>query len=67
MQLRNNGDFFSVSFVKLKSIIKILGDNMNEKKNDKNKEQNGWYSEPHTNHVTQTKKESILSEVLGDK
>lgn len=45
----------------------ILGDNMTEKKREKNKEENGWYSEPHTNHVTQTKKESILSEVLGNK
>ena len=33
---------------------------------DINKEEDWWYSEPHTNHVTQTKKESIISEVLGD-
>lgn len=25
-----------------------------------------WYSEPHINHVTKTKKESIISEILGD-
>ncbi len=37
-----------------------------EKKVDKKKEEDGWYSEPHTNHVTQTKKESIISEILGD-
>lgn len=38
-----------------------------EKKDNKKEEEDGWYSEPHVNHVTQTKKESIMSEVLGDK
>lgn len=33
---------------------------------DKKKEEDGWYSEPHINHVTKTKKESIISEILGD-
>ena len=33
---------------------------------DENEEEDGWYSEPHLNHVTQTKKESIISEVLAD-
>ena len=40
---------------------------VNEKKVDRKKEEDGWYSELHTNHVTQTKKESIVSEILGDK
>lgn len=39
-----------------------------EKKDDQvDDEEDGWYSEPHFNHVTQTKKESIISEVLKDK
>lgn len=38
-----------------------------KKDNKKEEEEDGWYSEPHFNHVTQTKKESIISEVLGDK
>ena len=33
---------------------------------DINNEEDWWYSEPHANHVTQTKKESIISEILGD-
>lgn len=36
-----------------------------EKKVDDVEEEDGWYSEPHYNHVGKTKKESILSEVLG--
>jgi hypothetical protein len=41
---------------------------MSEEKevNEYEEEEDGWYSEPHLNHVTQTKKESIISEVLGD-
>ena len=39
-----------------------------EKKEDyEEDEEDGWYSEPHFNHVTQTKKESIISEVLKKK
>lgn len=37
-----------------------------KKVNEYEEEEDGWYSEPHFNHVTQTKKESIISEVLGD-